>query len=38
VHEGTAKAKAILAEAEQVAEVLGLDDELLDGLVAGLKV
>jgi hypothetical protein len=37
-HEGTQQAKSVLVEAEQVAEELGLDDELLDELVvAGLK-
>ena len=37
-HEGTAKAKEVLLEADRIADELGLDDELLDELVAGLKV
>jgi hypothetical protein len=32
-HENTAKSRAILVKADQVADSLGLDDELLDGLV-----
>ena len=32
-HDATAKAKTILSEADQVADELGLDDELLDGLL-----
>jgi hypothetical protein len=35
-HEDTPKAKAILVEADQVAEELGLDDELLDSLLVKL--
>jgi hypothetical protein len=35
-HESTAKAKRILTEADQLVETLGLDDELLDELLAGL--
>jgi hypothetical protein len=34
--EGTAKAKAILVKADQVADALDLDDELLDGLLVRL--
>jgi hypothetical protein len=34
-HEGTEKAKSLLVEADQVAEELELDDELLDSVVAG---
>ena len=37
-HKATAKAKAILSEADQIADALGLDDELLDGLVVGVRV
>ena len=35
-HEATAKAKAILSEAKQVADALHLDDELLDSLLVRL--
>jgi hypothetical protein len=35
-HSATPKAKAILVEADQVADEVGLDDEMIDGLVAGL--
>jgi hypothetical protein len=35
-HEDTPKAKAILFEADQVADALGLDHELVDGVVVGL--
>jgi hypothetical protein len=35
-HDTTAKAKTILNEADQIADELGLDDELLDGLVVRL--
>ena len=35
-HEGTARAKTILSEADAIANILGLDDEVLDGLVVGL--
>ena len=35
-HENTAKSRAILVKADQVADALGLDDELLDGLLAKL--
>ena len=36
-HEGTPKAKAILVEAGQVADALGLDDEVIDGLMTGFN-
>jgi hypothetical protein len=36
--EDTAKAKAILLNADQVADALNLDDELLDALLAGLDL
>jgi hypothetical protein len=36
-HEGTAKAKMLLVKADEVADALNLDDELLDTLVAGLS-
>jgi hypothetical protein len=32
----TAKSRAILVEVDQVADAMGLDDELLDGLLVGL--
>jgi hypothetical protein len=35
-HENTAKAKEIVVAADRVADALGLDDEWLDSLVAGL--
>jgi hypothetical protein len=35
-HEDTAKSRAILVEADRVADEMGLDDELLDELVVGL--
>jgi hypothetical protein len=35
-HEGTPKAKAILGEADEVADALNRDDEVLDGVVVGL--
>ena len=35
-HEATNKAKTILSEADQVADALNLDDELLDGLLVRL--
>jgi hypothetical protein len=35
-HEGTPKSKAVLVKADQLVEALGLDDEVLDGLVAKL--
>ena len=35
-HEITPKAKTILVKADQVADALGLDGELLDGVVVGL--
>jgi hypothetical protein len=34
--EATPKSKAILVKADQVAEAMGLDDELLNGLLAEL--
>ena len=37
-HDATAKAKTILSEADRVADSLNLDDELLDGLMVGLKL
>jgi len=35
-HENTAKSRAIHVHADQVAEALGLDEELLDSLLVGL--
>jgi hypothetical protein len=35
-HENTAKSRAILVKADQIADTMGLDDELLDELVVGL--
>jgi len=35
-HDATASAKTILREADRVADELGLDDELLEGLMVGL--
>ncbi len=35
-HEGTPRAKAILTNADEIADVLNLDDTLLDALLAGL--
>jgi hypothetical protein len=35
-HENTAKSRAILVKADQLADSLGLDDELLDSMLAGL--
>jgi hypothetical protein len=32
-HEDTPKAKSILVKADQVADEVGLDDEVMDGLV-----
>jgi hypothetical protein len=32
----TAKSRAILVEADQVADAVGLDDSVLDGLLVGL--
>lgn len=37
-HEGTAKAKGIIVEAKQLTDELGLDDELLDSLLVGLRL
>jgi hypothetical protein len=37
-HEDTAKSGAILVEANQVVDALGLDDEVVDGLLNGLGV
>jgi hypothetical protein len=37
-HENTAKSRAILLKADQIADALGLDDELLDGLLVGLTL
>jgi len=37
-HEATAKAKTILSEADQAADELNLDDELLDSLFVGLNL
>jgi hypothetical protein len=37
-HEGTTKSKAILVKADQVADAVGLDDELLDRLLVHLKL
>jgi hypothetical protein len=34
-HENTAKSRAILVKADQVGDELGLDDELLDGVLSG---
>jgi len=31
-HENTTKSRAMLVKADRVADVLGLDDEVLDGL------
>lgn len=35
-HKATPKSKAILVKAEQVADALGLDDEVVDGLVRAI--
>jgi hypothetical protein len=35
-HVATPKAKAILVKADQVADELGLDDEVVEGLLVGL--
>ena len=35
-HDATASAKTILSEADEVADALNLDDELLDGLLVKL--
>jgi hypothetical protein len=35
-HENTAKSRAILVKADQIADSLGLDDELLDGMLVKL--
>jgi hypothetical protein len=35
-HENTAKSRASLVEGDQIAEVLGLEEELIDGLLVGL--
>jgi hypothetical protein len=37
-HENTAKSRTILVKADQVADALNLDDELLDGLLVRLKL
>jgi hypothetical protein len=37
-HENTAKSRAILVKADQVADALGLDDALLDSLMVRLKL
>jgi hypothetical protein len=37
-HKATPKAKAILVQADQFADTLNLDDELVDGLLVGLKL
>ena len=37
-HDATPQAKAILVQADRVADGLGLDDGLLDGLVDGLNL
>jgi hypothetical protein len=37
-HENTEKSQAVLAKADQLADALGLDDELLDGLLVGLRL
>jgi hypothetical protein len=34
--ENTAKSRAMLVEAEESVDTLGLDDDLLDGLLVGL--
>ena len=36
-HENTTKAESILMEADQLAEELGLDEELLNSLVVGSR-
>ncbi len=36
-HDGTAKSTGVLVAADQIADALGLDDELLDMLLAGLS-
>ena len=36
--EDTAKSRAILVKADRVADVVGLNDELLDGLLVGLRL
>jgi hypothetical protein len=36
-HEDTAKARSILIKADQIADELGLDDELLNSLIAALS-
>ena len=35
-HEATPKGKANLVEADQVADEVGLDDELVEGLMGGM--
>jgi hypothetical protein len=35
-HENTAKSREILVEADPLADALGLDEELLDGLLVGV--
>jgi hypothetical protein len=35
-HDSTPKAKAILVQADQVADEVGLDDEVVNGLVVGM--
>jgi hypothetical protein len=37
-HDGTPNSKAILVKADQIADALSLDDELLDGLLVRLKL
>jgi hypothetical protein len=37
-HENTAKSRTILVEADRVEDAMGLDYELIDGLLAGLKL
>jgi hypothetical protein len=36
--ENTLKSRAILVKADRVADVVGLNDELLDGLLVGLRL
>ena len=35
-HEATPKVKAILVQADQVADEVGLDDEVVEGVLVGL--
>jgi hypothetical protein len=37
-HQATPKPKAILVQADQVADEVGLDDEVVDGLVVRLRL